>query len=402
MTAPNTGSGTLTLTLAANAVDQGLAETQASIEYARFSASWSNVPTSEVDNTFSAQLNVSHPVTGLTGSDLLLRRVSGNDSNPNFTNLTDSEVTVTPIAGTDNYTVEFDLEGIFDGVYYIRLRPRMVTFDGNNYPSGSVNSSNFSIVTEVPTATITFDRTSLRVGETAEATVVWSEAVTGFAISDLSVNVGSLSNFSGSGTTYTVDVTAPATGSGTITLTIRASAVTDGNAETSGNIAYATLPTATVTFDPASVRGGRTTEARIVWSESVTGFVIGDLSVDVGSLANFAGSGDTYTVDVTAPVTGSGNITLTIAEDAVDAGNAETDASVAYSPLPTATVTFDPTELRVGGTAEARIVWSETVTGFDSADLSVDVGTLANFSGTGDTYAVEVTAPATGSGNIAF
>ena len=63
--------------------------------------------------------------------------------------------------------------------------------------------------------------------------------------------------------------------------------------------------------------------------------------MNVGSLSNFAGTGDTYTVEITAPVTGSGNIELTIAEDAVTEGNTETTGSLAYSnPYRRSTVTF--------------------------------------------------------------
>ena len=403
VTAPSSGSGTLTLTLAADAVDAGNASVTGSVSYAQFSVRWANVPTSEVDETFTAQLNFSHPISGLVGSDLLLRRISGNDSNGNFTNLTDNQVTVSEVSGTNNYLLSFDLSGTYDGVYQLRLRRNTVSSGSGTYPSSSLSSANVTINTDPepePTVSITFDPTTVRGGRVTEATIEWSASVTGFVVSDVSVNVGTLSNFSGSGSTYTVDVTAPATGTGTLTLTVAEDAVDAGNAETTGDVAYQPLPTAAVAFTPTSVRNGRTTQASIVWDESVTDFDMSDVSVDVGTLSNFAGTGTTYTVDITAPATGSGNITLTIAEDAVDAGNAEATVTVAYSALPTATVTFDPASVRNGRATEATIEWSESVTGFSLADVSVDTGALSNFAGTGDTYTVDVTAPATGTGNI--
>ena len=134
---------------------------------------------------------------------------------------------------------------------------------------------------------------------------------------DLSVNAGTLSNFAGSGRDFTVDVTAPTTGTGNINLQIALDAVSVGNAATSATIAYSALPTATITFADDALAHGASTIATIVWSEIVTGFVIGGLSVNVGSLSNFSGSGTTYTVEVTAPATGSGALTLEIALDSV-------------------------------------------------------------------------------------
>ena len=403
VTAPATGSGTLTLTLGADSVDEGNAVVTGSVDYAPFTASWSNVPTGTVGATFSAELNFSHRVTDFTADDLTLRRVSGNDSNSSFRRLTAGEVTLTAIANTNNYALDFDLDGTYDGVYMLRLRRNTVTAGTEVYPTSHLNTVNIEIDTDptpAPTVGITFDPTTVRNGRTTEATIVWSAAVTGFALADVSVDVGTLSNFSGSGDTYTVDVTAPVTGSGNIALTIAEDAVTEGNAEYSASVAYSALPTVGVTFSPATVRNGRQTTATIVWSEVVTDFAVADVSVDVGTLLNFSGSGDTYTVDVTAPATGTGTITLTVAADAVGVGNAETTADVVHQPLPTVAVTFDPTAVRAGRTTAGRLVWSETVTGFSLADLSVDVGTLSNFSGSGDTYTVDVGAPATGSGTI--
>ena len=405
LSAPSSGTGTMTLTVALDAVDQGLAVTEGSVAYSPFSVGWSNVPMSAVNNNFRGQLDFSHPISGLTGSDLLLRRISGDDSNGNFTNLTDSQVTVTQIAGTNNYTLDFELSGTYDGVYQVRLRPNRLQSDGANYPSSAVNTANITIDTNLgvvvlASATISFSETSVRGGRTTQATIEWSESVDDFAVGDLSVNVGALSDFSGSGTTYTVDVTAPETGSGTLTLTLAASSVAAGNMEVTGSVTYSPLPTVAVTFDSMAVRGGRVTEATVVWSESVTGFSLADVSVDVGVLSDFSGSGTTYTVDVTAPETGSGTLTLTVREDAVNEGNDATTGSVAYQPLPTVAITFDSMEVRGGRVSEATLVFSESVMGINLADVSVDVGTLSNFAGSGDTYTVDVTAPLTGSGSI--
>ena len=314
LTAPSTGSGNIELTVSADAVDQGNAETAASVAYAPFTASFSNLPTGTVNNVFSVQFDVSHPVTGLSVDNLRLRRVSGNDSNDPFYFPSTSELTITAIAGTDNYLLEFNLSGTFDGVYAVRLRKETLTSGSADYPSRALNSADITIDSDyglttpvVPTATIAFDPASLRGGRITTATLAFSENVTGLDAADLSVNVGTLGPLSGSGTTYTVDITAPSTGSGNIELTIAAGATDQaGFLETTGTVAYSPLPTATIAFDPPTVRGGRVTTATLTFSESVTGLDIADVSVNVGTLGPLSGSGDTYTVEITAPSTGSG------------------------------------------------------------------------------------------------
>ena len=94
------------------------------------------------------------------------------------------------------------------------------------------------------TVHITFDRTSLYGGQTATATLKFSETVDDFGDGDASLNVGTLGSVSGSGTTYTVPITAPADDtSGNIELTVRQNAVLQGNDETSASIPYSPLPT---------------------------------------------------------------------------------------------------------------------------------------------------------------
>ena len=74
----------------------------------------------------------------------------------------------------------------------------------------------------------------------------------------------------------------------------------------------------------------------MTWSEDVDGFTATDVSVDVGSLTNFAGSDDVYTATLTAPTTGMGIITLSIIANAVSAGNVLTSATLPYSDTPVA------------------------------------------------------------------
>ena len=402
VTAPSSGTGEIDITVAANAVTLGNAETELTIDYQPAAVTptlgW-EVPSETVGNTFSATLTSNVALDAAPGvGDLRLR---DDDNSDPVIQLNSTNTTITAIAGTNNYLIELELTGTYDDDYTIRINGNTVQYNGVNVLTAQLASAVFSIDSSIVagiTAAITTDDTDIRAGESVDIDFEFSASVTGFTAPDITVSGGTKGTLTGSGTDYTLSVTAGS--AGTLTVSIAADIVTEGNVAASEDFTVNALPTATVAFNPTSVRYGRTTTATITWSESVSGFVVGDLSVDVGSLSDFSGSGTTYTVDITAPTTGSGNITLTIAGDAVTVGNAEADYTVAYSALPTVTVVFDPTTFRNGQTSEATITWSESVTGFTLADLSVDVGSVSNFSGSGTTYTADITAPSSGSGDV--
>ncbi|WP_170305941.1 Ig-like domain-containing protein, partial [Pseudoduganella ginsengisoli] len=69
--------------------------------------------------------------------------------------------------------------------------------DGNT-GSGTASSSNYTIDTLRPTATIGLSDTALKAGETATVTITFSEAVTGLTTADLTVANGSIASLSSS------------------------------------------------------------------------------------------------------------------------------------------------------------------------------------------------------------
>ena len=95
------------------------------------------------------------------------------------------------------------------------------------------------------TLTVTWDNASPGTGDEVIATITGDRRITGLAIADLSVaDSGSGTPMLGDAITkvsdkvFTVPVTMPASGSGTVTLTIAADAVGQGNAVTTGTVAY--------------------------------------------------------------------------------------------------------------------------------------------------------------------
>ena len=183
-----------------------------------------------------------------------------------------------------------------------------------------------------PTVTIT--TSSGDCGDTVSSTtlsytVTLSESVSDFTIDDITVtgtaNGGSpeASNFAGSGTTYTFDVV-KGSSDGTVLVSVGAGVATDsdGNVNTASNSCTFTIdstaPTVIITSstgDSGDTVSDTTLSFTATFSESVSNFVVGDITVtgtaNGGSpeASNFAGSGTTYTFDV---VQGSSDGTVSV------------------------------------------------------------------------------------------
>ena len=237
-TAPAAGRGTATVTLRQNATTQRNAaqtvdiayapEPPATVTLARGAASVFNGRTTTVTATFSKN------VAGVTLNDFSANvgAVSG------FTRVSARVYRVTwtaPTAGTGTVTVT--------------LRENAATV-GN--PEATVD------IAYAPTppamVRLTAGETTIFNRKTTTVTATFSKTVTGVALNDFSVNHGTVSGFTRvSGTVYRVTYTAPATGFGTATVTLRANAATEGNPEATVDVEYAPEPDATLTAGPTYV-----------------------------------------------------------------------------------------------------------------------------------------------------
>ncbi len=156
-------------------------------------------------------------------------------------------------------------------------------------------------------------------------TVTFSEAVNGVDTSDFALSVSgvsgaAVSGSSGSGSVYTVTVNT-GSGNGTIRLDVSAGAtVTDlaGNPLTglpysSGEnyVVDKTAPTVAMTSLASDPTNASPIAVSVTFSESVTGFTSDDIAAGNGAVSNFAGSGASYTFDLTPA--GQGLVTANIA-----------------------------------------------------------------------------------------
>ncbi len=165
---------------------------------------------------------------------------------------------------------------------------------------------------------------------------------------------------------------------------------TDGSAVTvdSG------LPTVTIAANPTALSAGQTSAVTFTLSVASTNFEVGDVTVEGGTLSAFSGSGTSYTATFT-PTAGSttnGEIFVAAATFTDAAGNDNAASAVTTltvdTVVPTVKITA-PAETR--GPFEIQIAFSEAMSGFDAADITVSNAVVSRFSGSGATYRATVT-----------
>ncbi|QXH57266.1 Ig-like domain-containing protein [Pseudomonas maumuensis] len=342
-------------------------------------------PTLTAGETTTVTFTFSEAVTGFSNADLTvangtLGAVSSSDGGITWT------ATLTPNAGVR------DLSNL------IILNNTGITDLAGNAGVGSTSSANYTVDTVVPTATIVVADNALRVGETSLVTITFSEAVTGFSNADLTLANGTLSAVSSSdgGITWTATFTPTSNitdSSNLITLdnsgVVGASSGNAGVGSTdSNNYAIDTQrPTATIVVADSSLAIGETSLVTITFSEAVSGFTSADLTAANGTLSGLSSSdgGITWTATLTptAGITDTSNVISLdnsgVTDIAGNAGTGSTDSNnyTVDSQRPTATLVMADSDLRAGETSLVTITFSEAVSGFSNADLTVANGTLS-------------------------
>ncbi len=335
------------------------------------------------------------PVTGFDSGDLTLTRDGGG-------NLLDGSETLN--SGDD---ITFELSGLSaftgdDGDYVLTLPGTgtdITDLSAKPLSAGSVESwSKDTVPPSLEIPAIVPDPRNLPV---ADATLTFSEPVTGFDIGDLSLTRDGGGNLlttqtltSADDQNWTLDGLSGVTGvEGTYTLAVAAgAAVADlaGNAlpiEASRQwLLDLTLPTATfeIVIDPRSVALG---QINVTFSEPVTGVDVTDFSLTrdgggellTGAEAVTTADNMTWTLAGLTPVTGDEGdyvLTLSAATDILDAAGNGLDSDAVREwymdqTAPTAIIEIvdpDPRNLPV---SDLAITFNEAVTGFGIEDLAL-------------------------------
>ena len=163
-----------------------------------------------------------------------------------------------------------------------------------------------------------------------------------------------------------------------------------------------------ITLDATSVEQGEVVNALFTYDSAITNFTAADVDVTTGAIkgALTDNSDNTFSMPITAPSTGSGNISVSVAEDVVSPGNNADSASFAYTaPViidAVLNITLDATTVENSGIVNATFTFDSAVTGFTAGDVVVTFGatkgTLTNQGN--NVYTMPITAPSTGSGTI--
>ncbi|MEG3960451.1 FG-GAP-like repeat-containing protein, partial [Microcoleus sp. herbarium2] len=233
-------------------------------------------------------------------------------------------------------------------------------------------------------------------------TATFSESVTGFIADDVNLTNSTISNFTGSGTTYNFTVTPNA--ESPVTVDVPEATATDiaGNNNTAATQLSRTYDATAPTVELTSESPTTTNAPFLVtatFSESVTGFIASDVNLTNSTISSFTGSGTTYNFTVTPNA--DGPVTVDVpADTATDIANNNNTAATQLSR------TYDATAPTVDLTSESppttnapflvTATFSETVTGFIAGDVNVTNSTISGFTGSGTTYNFTVTPNAEG------
>ncbi|KJR37758.1 Ig-like domain-containing protein, partial [Vibrio sp. S234-5] len=275
----------------------------------------------------------SESVTGFTEDDIT---VSGGTKGT-FTAVSRTVYTlvVTPTAdSTSNLTVDVAAS---------------VATDTAGNPNSAATQSVQVVDTALPSIGISSDKSALKVGETATITFTLSESSSDFAADDITVTGGSLSGFTGSGTSYTATFTPTANTTSTATINVAANTFTDaaGNHNTAApqqNIGVDTqTPTGhSVTFGDTLYSNAEKTAASFSFSNAEAGANYSYTISSSNGGSNVTGTGTLASASETLSGIDLSNLndgTLTLSVIVTDGAGNSASAVTASSTLDTAVPT---------------------------------------------------------------
>ncbi|MCW5258723.1 hypothetical protein D5038_20945, partial [Verminephrobacter aporrectodeae subsp. tuberculatae] len=228
--------------------------------------------------TTTVSIRFNEPVTGLDASDVVLTAANGTLG------------ALTPNAERTLWTATFTpTDKVSALVNTIRVNLAGVRDDAGNAGVGSASSTNYSVDTVRPTATITLADSALTAGESTTVNITFNEPVTGFDASDIVLTdangtLGALTP-NAERTLWTATFTPTAdTNVRANTIRVNLAGVRDdagnagtGNASSTNYSVDTVRPTATITLADIALTRGQTTTVSIRFNEPVTGFDASDI-----------------------------------------------------------------------------------------------------------------------------
>ncbi|MHA3959763.1 Ig-like domain-containing protein [Synechococcus sp. LTW-G] len=258
------------------------------------------------------------------------------------------------------------------------------------------NSITLSIDTVRPSIALSSDLTSLKAGQTATVYFTLSKSSTDFSASDLSISGGSLSNFSGSGTSYSATFipNTNSTQDGVISVASGVFSDSAGNTNIDGSESnnFLTLfidtirPSIALSSDLTSLKAGQTATVYFTLSKSSTDFSASDLSISGGSLSNFSGSGTSYSATFIPNTNSTQDGVISVASGVFSdsAGNTNIDGSDSNNSL---TLSIDTSSDKVYLHLQSRLKRLKTAITLATTSVATSASELAELAKKGITLA---------------
>jgi hypothetical protein len=338
-----------------------------------------------VGETSTVTFTFSEAVTGFTTADVTvengtLTSVSSIDGGITWT------ATFTPSASVTDATnvITLDNTGISDSA--------------GNAGTGTTTSGNYAIDTVNPSVSITSTSAAVTYTTPIPVTVTFSETVSGFSSSSVTVTNGTVASLTGSGASYTANITP--SGQGLVTVAIAAGVAQDaaGNNNTAATSLTRTFDSVNPTVTLSTTASQPTNSAipvTVTFSEDVTGLALSDFTVTNATLGNLSGSGKNYTRTATPAAQSTVSISLPNASvlDVAQLGNvASNQLNRTFDNVaPTVSINSASASATNASPIAVTITFSESVTGFVVGDVTVTNGAASGFAGSGTAYTVNIT-----------
>ncbi|MYN38119.1 DUF4347 domain-containing protein [Duganella sp. FT109W] len=229
------------------------------------------------------------------------------------------------------------------------LQVRVSDANGNH---GAVSTHTYLLDVTAPTVVVSSDTSTLKAGQSATISFIFSEAPSGFTLGDLIATGGTLSGFAATSNplVYTVVLTPTPGFNGSASVTLGNNLYTDtagndGSGASSPAISVDTLaPTLAITSSASALKVGETATVTFTFSDAPTGFALGSISASNGALSGLTATSNplVYTATFT-PGAGiaSGNAVISVAGSVY--GDAAGNQGVTVSSAPIALDTLAPT-----------------------------------------------------------
>ena len=280
----------------------------------------------------------------------------------------------------------------------------------------NVAATQFSIVYDSSLPLITMSSTSNN--PTNDKPIVVSVAsnvdVTGLELSDFKVTNGTASALTEliAGKSWTINVTPAA--SGDVVVIFAKDAAENAGGKTNPDSSVFSInydgdaPSVVISSLSSNPTNTSTIEVKIKFSEIVTGFAIGDIVVTNGTASNLQSQGDNRTWTFSITPIANGLITVNVpAASAIDQVGNNNTAAAQYSVMydivaPSVAISStsnNPTNI---SPIPVSFEFSEAVTGFSLADITVTNGVASNLQSTGNdkNWTADITPTANGSISI--